>query len=346
MNCPCGGTGSCAATGGATATFITPAGDPVNQPLDAGTNPGSTPDGANEFTFSTASTGVLTMNLKATVTGYSSLSAADKASYVFELDAISGSTFAWDTNNQNGTPANPSGDTLTATATYTGLPADNSAFGLKKARIKKGSSVEAEASFEVFFPRDETNHPVSGPFPDGTPKNWFVYWLQTVTPLGPNPQIVYKNSGGNQYNMNLNKIFIVDSIVTPYNAAYGVNNPLKGIDHFGWTIIHESQHYKDWVDYWNVDNQGVTVWQAGAFKEGPDDDKDRDHLPNRIEDINLSKTFDAGDLYDWAVQQTPGSYVNDFEDYDCKRNTSAKGDHSKDWGDPGMQHKTLGTYDD
>lgn len=38
--------------------------------------------------------------------------------------------------------------------------------------------------------------------------------------------------------------------------------------------------------------------------------------------------------------------INDFEDWNCKRNKNVKGDHSKDWGDPGMQHKTKDKYDD
>src|SRR5690606_34967672 len=66
--------------------FITPAGDPVDDPVDAGTTPASIPDGANEFTFSTATTGVLTMKLKVKVQGIGSSSPAELAKFTFELD--------------------------------------------------------------------------------------------------------------------------------------------------------------------------------------------------------------------------------------------------------------------
>jgi hypothetical protein len=61
--------------------------------------------------------------------------------------------------------------------------------------------------------------------------------------------------------------------------------------------------------------------------------------------------YDAGDLYDWSTLNTPtsgrpSSIINDFEDWDCQRNKNAKADHSKDWSNPGMQHKTLDKYDD
>jgi hypothetical protein len=49
--------------------FVTPAGDPVNAPLEGGDGSGTVPDGANELTYSTASPGVLTLKLKARVVG-------------------------------------------------------------------------------------------------------------------------------------------------------------------------------------------------------------------------------------------------------------------------------------
>jgi len=137
------------------------------------------------------------------------------------------------------------------------------------------------------------------------------------------------------------------------------NNPLQGIDNFAWTARHESQHYKDWCDYWSVENQGITKWQAAYGKDGPNDNKDpqttsrggSDYLPNSVEDLNLNKTFDGGDRYDWSnglsnLAGTPAAIIDDAEDYTCKRHTTVKGDHSKDWANPGMQHKTLDKYDD
>lgn len=42
------------------------------------------------------------------------------------------------------------GDIISATATYTGLPQNNSDLGLKKAHVKFGEKSIGEARFEVF----------------------------------------------------------------------------------------------------------------------------------------------------------------------------------------------------
>ena len=154
-------------------TFITPAGDPVLSPVDAGTSPESIPDGANEFTFSNEPTGIITLTLKASVPGISSLPAAEQTKFTFEVDAIGNSTFAWDAANPQGRPS-VSGDFITATATFTGLPQNNSDFGLKKARLKYDAANVGEAIFEVFFPRDATNHPLG----QAGSANWFYYWQE------------------------------------------------------------------------------------------------------------------------------------------------------------------------
>ena len=42
----------------------------------------------------------------------------------------------------------------------------------------------------------------------------------------------------------------------------------------------------------------------------------------------------------------PARINNDFEDWNCQRHINERGNHSKDWCNPGMQHKTIGRYDD
>ncbi|WP_395750842.1 TIGR02597 family protein [Prosthecobacter sp.] len=338
----------------ATVLFITPAGDPVKLPVDAGTDPTNTPDGANEFTFSNASAGVLTLNLKVHMPGIVDQSAAEQAKYTFDVDAIGNSVLTWAPGNAGGKAA-VSGEYLIATAIFTGLPQNNSDFGTKTVRLNFDGYVVEDAKFEVFFMRDEKNHPGKG---SGTDPNWFYYWLQTVTLLGPNPVVEYSTSGS-VYNPNTNKFALSDGDRLSYNAPYGANNPLQGIDNFAWTARHESQHYKDWCDYWNVETQGITKWQAAYGQDGPSDNKDpqttsrngSDYLPNYIEDLNLNKIFDAGDRYDWSnglsnLPGTPSNILDDAEDYTCKRHTTVKGNHSNDWANPGMQHKTLDKYDD
>ena len=74
--------------------FITPAGDPVNSPVEAG-------DGQNEFTFSSGNPGELVMNLKARVSpaGAAAVICTDLA---FAVDAVGSSAMAWDATTPNG----------------------------------------------------------------------------------------------------------------------------------------------------------------------------------------------------------------------------------------------------
>jgi hypothetical protein len=124
---------------------------------------------------------------------------------------------------------------------------------------------------------------------------------------------------------------------------------LEGIDNFAWTVIHESQHYKDWVDFWG--NNHADWFNNKIGNDGPGDDKDGDRIPNSVEDVNSNGVYDAGDLYDWEKLNTPtpgrpAAIINDFEDWDCQRHTGATGDHSADWANPGMQHQTIDKYND
>ena len=124
------------------------------------------------------------------------------------------------------------------------------------------------------------------------------------------------------------------------------NRPRQNI---AWTVIHESQHYKDWQDFWanNVSNHRSYVGGVELC-----DDKDGDRIPNGIEDANQNGIYEPSiDLYDWQQYNTPtphrpSTIINDFEDWNCQRHKNVKGDHSKDWGDPGMQHKTRDKYND
>ena len=79
---------------------------------------------------------------------------------------------------------------------------------------------------------------------------------------------------------------------------------------------------------------------------GPDDDYDGDYLPNQFEDENLNQAFNVGELYDWAdnnTYETPG-VADDDEDWNYRRNKDVVGDHSKDWGYPGFNHKNNDNY--
>lgn len=145
--------------------LVTPSGDPVGAPSDSG-------DGQNEFTYSTAMPGVLTMNLKARVTPASAARGIANAC-VFGVESIGDSVMSWRDANPAGC-AKASDGTLIATVTFTGLPKNNSDFGRKTASITFGGILCDEKSYEVFFPKNAKNHPLG----QADSPNWFYYWKQ------------------------------------------------------------------------------------------------------------------------------------------------------------------------
>jgi hypothetical protein len=309
--------------------FITPAGDPVTSPVDAGTTPSSIPDGANEFTFESSTAGVLHMKVKAKIRGFSSMSSTEKAKFKFELDGIGNSTFAWGSGNTDGAPT-VSGDILTATATYTNLPANNSDFGAKKARIMFSGTKIAEQTFEVFFMKDEKNHPGSGA---GTTPNWYFYWAGTAVPGYDiaSGTYSYASGGANDYALyNGNPAAPHYTIRGPasagheqYNAA-GLNVNRKGIDTLAATLVHEKEHR-------TVDQN----WLAGGIWNGKAD-SDGDELPDDYEDAHAADGFDKNNRFSFPTFP----YGDDEEVYVEKAAYGATGVSDKDWANPGKQSKT------
>ena len=179
--------------------------------------------------------------------------------------------------------------------------------------------------------------------------------MRTVTPLGsPAPTFVYDTNsnagagGGTYAKLGSSVIHLGDIAAGQYVGPYGTNNPLGGIDTFAYVVRHESQHYKDFVDLWG---NNYTDWATNHVGNiGPGDDKDGEKIPNRIEDVNLNGTYEiATDLYDWQIANTPTAgrptnITNDFEDWDCQRNKTVKGNHKQDWANPGMQHGVNDVY--
>jgi hypothetical protein len=180
--------------------WIAPAGDPVHAPVEGGdglTVPGGgpVPAGANEFTYSASGSGSFTVVLQARVTGLAGLPAAVQDQFVFEVDAIGGSTRVWASGTPNGQPI-INGDVITAAVSFHGLPESNNAFGTKRATLRFNGKLVSRQTFEVFWPNwspalvDTTldsqgeqtnpqgvvsNHPGVG---SGTVPNWFYYWSQ------------------------------------------------------------------------------------------------------------------------------------------------------------------------
>lgn len=239
---------------------------------------------------------------------------------------------------------------LNPIATYPEMPLQNSDFGAKTITLTMEDVTASDTTnVEIFFAKTATNHPDP---PDATyvvgdplnPKwpNWMFYWMQTVTLVSGGLTFEYGPPKTGFY-AGTTTVVVYNDAMGSYSAPYGVNNPLNGIDTFAWTMIHESQHYADWVTYWGNDKNDWFDNHKG--KNGPDDDLDGDRIPNKIEDVNGNGIYDAGDLSDWQILNTPTvgrdpQIINDFEEWDCKRHTDAKGDHSKDWANPGFQHQS------
>lgn len=260
------------------ALFITPAGDPVTGPVDSDPDqdhdPAKIPEGANEFTFSDATAGVLTLKLKVHMPGVVSQSAADQAKYAFDVDAIGSSVLGW--VGTAGNTATVSGEYLTATATFTGLPQNNTDFGLKTVRLKFDGSVVVAAEFEVFFDRDATNHPGNGA---GSDPNWFYYWGQAAGTGTMNIAYGGETStnamgeavGGTRWNWSAapekTKVILYDEVKL-LDDQYGVfgDNVRTGIDSFFTVLLHEQRHVKQIADadalLGNLIAQG-TPWQFG-----------------------------------------------------------------------------------
>ena len=364
--------------------MVTPAGDPVNSAVDGGDGSGSVPDGANEFTFSPASPGVLTLKLKAQVTpsGVASL-ITDKVH--FTVNAISGSTMAWDAANPGGKPT-ASGDYLLATVTFTGLPANNTSFGSKLAAVYCDSSKQDEEPYEVFFPKSEKNHP--GP-DSGTTPNWFYYWNQS---LGNLANIAYGGNGltkaGEVKGMTDWSYLAAQDKVTRFlydgaaDKAQWINpnfGPWTGIDAFYNVYLHESKHVWQISTYDNdVPVAAGTPWQYGwSWNQGlanhnhetlgadglpgnPNADDDGDGITNNLittgrgelgyggDDVRKCDSgWDTWPLSQGTMPSPPWAQntPNEHKAYEAMSNAENT-QTAKDWGDPGKQHATLNKHDD
>ena len=303
--------------------LITPAGDPVNAAVQSG-------DGQNEFTYSSANPGVLTMNLKARVAP-SGMASQIKDQCLFTVDTITGSTLAWGSSNPNGKPT-ANGDDLLATVTFTGLPVNNTAFGNKKAAVYFNTRKQDEKNYEVFFPKQERNHPGTG---SGSTPNWYYYWAGAAVPGYDLTSGTYSYADGSaddyaQYNGNPNNPhYTIHGPASAgheqYNSA-GLTVDRKGIDTCAATLVHEKQHRQtdlDWLP--------GGAWFAKT-------DGDGDELPDDWEDAHTAQGFDKTK----ASSFTPAFIYGDDEEVWCEMNALGRtGDGSKDWAKPGKQSKTV-----
>jgi hypothetical protein len=306
--------------------WVTPKGDPVAAPDDAG-------DGQNEFTYNAAAPGVLTIDTKvlvkptgtAGVTGHDGVKFSDRC--VFVLPTIAGSTFAWDAANPGG-KSTASGEHVIAKATYTTLPSQNSDFGAKQAEFSCDGGVNTlpKADFEVFYLGTQKNHPGG----NATDPNWFYYYRQ--------------NEGGTDY--------IYDPTIFNSTTISGVPNSTRIAD-----SAYEGGFY---LETEIINNQLMVTGQSQIFKRYkyfysvvaherhhanneltlansvPPQDNDQDSLPNDYE-TNITKTDpNPGGAY------SASSQYRDDEAYaggPIEEAANKAADTSQDWANPGTNCK-------
>ena len=304
--------------------LITPAGDPVNAPKQSG-------DGQNEFVYSTANPGVLTLNLKASVNPSSILSKI-KDSVSFTVDNIPGSTMQWSTQNPNG-KASVNNGFLCATVTFTGLPSQNTSFGLKTARVWCDGVEQDKQNYEVFYPKEAKNHPVCSNC-QACP-NWYYYWKQTPA-NGANTTMIYVGSGpasGYEY-LDNRTIKIGDVAAGTHRVIWGAP---KGIDSFAWVTRHEAKHHTQITGFW------PTTWESArdANKNLIPDNMEATYMPPRNYNSPNERTYpdEVGygdnpirDIEDICMRSQTFPY-----NLDVLWNNGAADTH--DWARPGKQSK-------
>jgi hypothetical protein len=292
--------------------LIRPSRDPVSLPCE----------GENEFTFTAANPGVLTINLEAQVDPAGAADLA-KGACCFLTDTIAGSTRSWSSRDS-------SGDSLVQTVTFTGLPAANSSFGAKTAQVYFNGLMRDEQSYEVFFDGSSSakNHPGAGA---GVTPNWFFYWKQTSANAG---DMHYDATKSRSYcdwdNPNYTCYLTSDdngSYETP-DVGANANTTVIGIDNFAWTARHEWQHHQEKVEWWG----------AGGYNSL--NDLDTDGIPDSVE--SDPSVCLPGGRFDWRLTQT---YADDRIENDGEMTTvcgqevwTIGGADLEDWSNTGNQH--------
>jgi hypothetical protein len=311
--------------------WVTPKESPETMPND------TAGDGQNEFTYSAAAPGVLTIDTKILVkpTGTAGLTGHDGVKFsdrcIYTLPTITGSTFAWDAANPGG-KSTSSGENVIAKATYTTLPALNTEFGLKEAEFKCDSETDVlpKAEFEAFYMAQEKNHPGGDP----AHPNWFHYYKQNSgggsytydsTPGARSSSVSnggestikigdYVHSPGGEY--------ITTTIVGGQLKATGWSSTNKYYAHFVGVLAHERQH------------------ALGEVTQGGPDDPDSDWLSTDLE-TNYSQTDPADPVSASSGVSAVAGFTDDevYAGGPIEEAGVTGADTSQDWANPGTNHK-------
>lgn len=270
---------------------------------------------------------------------------ADPNNYLNSTSFIS---FDIGTSVKTSGPKTVAGSTITQQFTYTGLPANNDAFGDKQVtgQVGGGIAMTSIANVQVFFPKNATNHPL----PDlpiaplwynatVTP-NWYYYWSQTSANYGTH---YYGGNAGGSTGVTYFDKPGNTGFATPKNAwvslifdqasltsAAGTWNGAEGIDFFANMCRHEEQHRLDNIDLWGA-NSDVRPAEDSDGDRFPDARKPT-YVPGHPYDPNNPATYP--DTFHYGVNPLP-----DKEDLALRRQpawTNGTADR-QDWARPGHQ---------
>jgi hypothetical protein len=347
---------------------------PSGDPVAAGS-------ATNEFTYSAASPGVLTIQCKALVQPDDAEARAQVETNVrWSIDPVGESSLVW-------TPADPSdatrGTGLTATAKFTGLPRRNEAFGAKKIVLKvEGCACRAITTIEVFWPKNAKNHPPDGlVHPGGTAPNWFYYWRQVIGEgnmqhvrygghdaggnLGATPAMLNWSYAAGQ---NKKRILMLDPSAMADNAVPLIHGRRTGIDLFRIVFQHESEHVRQvaqadavvgaaagtcWQFGWSWNQANHNHWRLGPGRVAGAGGICGPAGPGTMGapgsgDVSLQDP--AG--FDWplafgAMPALPWAFGHPLEEMASRQEKGLEHALARyDWGDPGKNHRTRNKFDD
>lgn len=349
-----------------------PTGDPVNSP-----------SATNEFTYSAANPGVLTIECRARVEpddAEARTQAQNRARWL--IDAIGDSQLTWAPAD----PGNPTqGSGLAATATFRGLPRRHDDFGSKTVSLTVCGSQPVTTIVEVFWPKNAKNHPPDGlAHPGGTAPNWFYYWRQVIGEghmqhvryggagpagvFGETPAMLHWTYAGA---LNKRRILIYDRASRRDGPIAGLHGPLSGIDLFRNTFLHERQHVRQirqadaivgihpatcWANGWswiissNRFSLGLGRVAGAATGICPPGGPGTLGAPGSG-DIQLDTAFNRWpDAWGAPVPAGPGgTYIggHPIEQQAFQQETGPEHALARwDWGDPGKNHRTRNRWDD
>lgn len=249
------------------------------------------PEHLSKFVFTSDATGILNIVLKAKTepSKYENLIEWD----IPELDG-SKTTI----KNISNLPI-PQGPVIEVK--YEGLPFDVKSFGIKTIGAKvniDGCVKDDYREILIFYPRDAKNNP------EGKYYNWFYYWKQTpaARPFG---QIVNIEFGGTDFDLCKDKHtmaiykpnYLFKSIhICDFTAKLDRDFSLK-IPHVSRNVPATLYNLKKFISYTHIDTFAVIVmhefthfnhyhtwWNGKSLEEMEKEDKDRDGIPDRLED--------------------------------------------------------------